>query len=273
MREGGDPISHPSCPSSPLALPGGGPGCLLWLSGAPGSGKSTTAQLVARLHGWVYYDIDCFGELRNPFIHPDTPNPTMATERQRPLVGEGRQEREEICSEGYRAWASFLKTGELSESDWSAVDRYMDALCEDIQRQRGRLGGHWAVAGCLTLRRMRDRVRSNLGAQVSIVHLAMDQEDIRARLTLRHQDSAEILMVSSQLYKIYQIVIIFVITERGRTVSGGGGGGWSDHCPSYQQDDAATSNGGHPPENTQTMIELRGGGEIIFVLNLPTLSQ
>ena len=154
---------------------------------------------MARHHGWVYYDIDCFGELRNPFIHPDTPNPTMATDRQRPLVGDGRQERQEICSEGYRAWETFLNNGEMGERDWRAVDRYMDALCEDIQRQRHRLGGHWAVAGCLPLRRMRDRVRSNLGAQLSLVHLTMEQEDIKARLTRRHQDSAEILMVSTQL--------------------------------------------------------------------------
>ena len=52
------------------------------------------------------------------------------------------------------------------------------------------------VAGCLTHRRMRDRVRLNLGTQVTIVHLAMELEDIRTRLTRRHQESVDILMVS-----------------------------------------------------------------------------
>ena len=35
------------------------------MTGAPGSGKSTSAQLVARQLLWLYYDTDCFGELRN----------------------------------------------------------------------------------------------------------------------------------------------------------------------------------------------------------------
>ena len=196
MREGGDPLSHPTCPTAPLQS--GPPGLLLWLTGAPGSGKSTTAQLLARNHGWVYYDVDCFGDLRNPFIHPDTSNPTMATARQRPLVGPGRQERQEICREAFTAWESFLNKEEISESGWSSIERFLDALCEEILRQRDRLGGDWAVAGCLSHRRMRDRVRLNLRtAGVRMIHLGMEEEeDIRTRLARRHGDAVEMLMVS-----------------------------------------------------------------------------
>ena len=35
------------------------------MTGAPGSGESNSAQLVARQYGRLYYDSDCFGELRN----------------------------------------------------------------------------------------------------------------------------------------------------------------------------------------------------------------
>ena len=61
---------------------------LIWISGPPGLGKSTSAQLLSREHGFVYYEADCFFELRNPYIPPDVENPTLATRMQRKLIGE-----------------------------------------------------------------------------------------------------------------------------------------------------------------------------------------
>ena len=51
-------------------------------------GKSFNVTL-----GYVYYEVDCFGGARNPYIPLDVPNPTMVQECQRPLIGEGREER------------------------------------------------------------------------------------------------------------------------------------------------------------------------------------
>ena len=39
-------------------------GRMIWMTGAPGMGKSTTAQILARNHGFVYYEADCFGSLK-----------------------------------------------------------------------------------------------------------------------------------------------------------------------------------------------------------------
>ena len=97
--------------------------------------------------------------LRNPFIPRDVANPTMAQGRQRPLVGEGSQERREICKEIDKAWHRFIK-GEETESDWLLVEKYLALQCEDIKSQRERIGGDWAVAGCITHKRMRDIIRS-----------------------------------------------------------------------------------------------------------------
>ena len=47
-------------------------GRLVWISGAPGLGKSTTAQLLGRHHGFVYYEVDCFDDIRNPYFSLDT---------------------------------------------------------------------------------------------------------------------------------------------------------------------------------------------------------
>ena len=39
-------------------------------------GKSTSAQILARDHGYVYYEADCFSLLKNPFndVHADEPS-------------------------------------------------------------------------------------------------------------------------------------------------------------------------------------------------------
>merc|ERR1712027_30625 len=65
-------------------------GKFLWITGQPGLGKSTSAQLLGRNHGYVYYEGDCFPTTRNPYIPKDAENPSMAQVHQRVLKGEGR---------------------------------------------------------------------------------------------------------------------------------------------------------------------------------------
>ena len=60
-------------------------GKVVWLSGAPGAGKSTTAQLMGRDAGYVYYEADCAMGFLNPFVPTDVDNPTLAAFKQKPL--------------------------------------------------------------------------------------------------------------------------------------------------------------------------------------------
>ena len=62
-------------------------GRILWISGAPGMGKSTSAQLLGRYHGYVYYEADCFGGLKNPFNNLDSDNPTLDQIKMKNLKG------------------------------------------------------------------------------------------------------------------------------------------------------------------------------------------
>ena len=58
-------------------------GKIVWISGAQGMGKSTSAQILARDHGYVYYEADCFSLLKNPFndVHAEEPSKNMVKMR------------------------------------------------------------------------------------------------------------------------------------------------------------------------------------------------
>ena len=53
--------------------------------GPPGSGKSTSGQLLGRNHGYVYYEADCFMMFSNPFVDPNIDEPTLQMAKQKPL--------------------------------------------------------------------------------------------------------------------------------------------------------------------------------------------
>merc|ERR1719429_785681 len=61
LAKDGDPIEAP--PSHHKVQPEY-QGRLLWITGPPGLGKSSSAQLLSREHGFVYYEGDCFFGLR-----------------------------------------------------------------------------------------------------------------------------------------------------------------------------------------------------------------
>ena len=60
-------------------------GKIYWVSGPPGAGKSTTCQLMAKDHGYIYYEGDSIMQLLNPFVDVNVDNPTVAASRTRPL--------------------------------------------------------------------------------------------------------------------------------------------------------------------------------------------
>ena len=53
------------------------------LFGPPGAGKSTTGQLLAKNHGYVYFEADCFMNLVNPYIPLDAAEPSLAQMNQK----------------------------------------------------------------------------------------------------------------------------------------------------------------------------------------------
>ena len=63
--------------------------------------------------GFVYYEVDCFWFLKNPYIPLDVSEPTMAVESQNDLVGDGREERQEAVGK----YEAVHEKEELTEDD------------------------------------------------------------------------------------------------------------------------------------------------------------
>ena len=80
--ESRDPMEAPSCP---YKIQPENQGKLVWLSGPPGVGKSTTGQLLAKKANYVYYEVDCLNNYLNPFVPLDVEEPTKAAFRQKPV--------------------------------------------------------------------------------------------------------------------------------------------------------------------------------------------
>ena len=131
-------------------------GRLIWITGPPGLGKSTSAQLLSREHGYVYYEGDCFFNLKNPYIPPDVENPSVAQVKQRKLVGEGADGRREICNQAVKQWEAKMGGKEYNVTAEEAMFREM---CKDIAKERARIGGDWAIATVLDSPHIRDFVR------------------------------------------------------------------------------------------------------------------
>ena len=83
LTENRDPIEAPSCHQYKIQPENQGK--LIWMSGPPGAGKSTTGQLLGKEAGYVYLEADCVINCLNPFIPLDTDNPTLASFQQSPL--------------------------------------------------------------------------------------------------------------------------------------------------------------------------------------------
>ena len=113
-------------------------------------GKSTSAQILARNHGYVYYEADCFAILKNPYIPLDVDNPSLAQIQQATLKGPGMEERKVII-ERFRN-LGFNYSGEVMMD-------YYQHLAADIAREKARVGGDWAVAAVLLKRENRDQLR------------------------------------------------------------------------------------------------------------------
>jgi len=173
-------------PPNHYTLKPGHVGQLVWITGAPGFGKSTTARRMMEKHGFVYYEGDCFFELKNPYLPPSENTATDALLSAKRLKGVPNEVKAAVAKVG-EEWKKAAK-GE----DYDMTECY-SLMCENILKERKRIGGDWVVAQAVLSRKHRDIIRERLGHQLKFVVLDLDKDLQLERLRTRGEAFEELL--------------------------------------------------------------------------------
>ena len=184
LQEDRDDSYNLSCPYPKLPEK---PGKLLWLSGPQGAGKSTTAQVLAKGYGYVYYDADAFLKMVNPYIPLDAPEPSLAQLYQKPVSGRPR----DITEITLKGMLEYYKFAEGKMIDEELINACYVEMAKDILREKNRIGGSWAVAQAVPKQSMRDTIRKVLGDQCIFVILSLSSDTNAKRIGVRHAEMDE----------------------------------------------------------------------------------
>jgi len=168
-------------------------GRLVFISGPPGSGKSTIASIIAERERSVFYEGDGFLLGFNPYLAPGE-NQVIARGSKHALIGPGMRER-------LRAMMGFAAFVFGQSTDVQLKTKFLTLLAEDIAREKQRVGGSWVVTFSIRDRADRDIFRRILGEQVHFVVLNIDLELQSERLSGRSPGEEKLLGLTHPLFK------------------------------------------------------------------------
>ena len=197
MKNSGDPAD---APPSHYKIQPEYDGKLVFISGPPGLGKSTSGLLLSKVAGYVYYEADGFIMHVNPYIPPDVKEPSLATLKQKPLIGLTK-ERINAVKDGM---SNAIKMFRGEEYDKSKIKAYYTELCKDINAEKKRLGGDWVVAHAVPKRFYRDYIKKQLGPKAVFILLSMSKEDQIDRLNKRHGNEKSATDWLGKMYDIFE---------------------------------------------------------------------
>ena len=169
-------------PSSPYPIQPQNQGKLIWLSGAPGCGKSTTAQIMAKTEGYVYYEADCFMNFINPYIGLDVENPSLDVKRQKPLKGYSK----ETILAASRGLEIFQGMSQGKSPNTPEAKRFFIEMAKNVKFEKERLGGNFVVAQAVPTRELRDCIKDILGPEAIFVTLTLSEDTRMQRVEARH---------------------------------------------------------------------------------------
>ena len=156
-------------PPNHYTLRPGQAGKLVWISGAPGSGKSSTARRIMETEGFVYYEGDCFLSNKNPYLPLQDNSAIDALIAAKSLRGIPKA-RKEAMGTALKEWSKFRK----GEEHYN-LEEFYTLLYDNITQERERVGGDWVVAQAVPTRKLRELVRSRLGPALVFVVLELEK--------------------------------------------------------------------------------------------------
>ena len=103
------------------------------------------------------------------------------------------------------AWMEFEKIfqGNFDGIDWDKLKPFYACIAKDIDTQKKRIGGDFAIAQAVTSRAMRDHIRITLPNCVFIT-LSLTKENVTKRIKERHGDDPGALEVLSKMFEFYE---------------------------------------------------------------------
>merc|ERR1711971_1495132 len=202
LKELAENRDHKDTPSCPYKIQPENQGRLVWLSGPPGAGKSTTGQLMSKEAGFVYLEADCTMNNLNPFVPPDVENPTLAAFRQKALKGVPRDyvDAMRVTMDEFEK----LAQGQWDDINWEKMKPFYSNISKDIDVQRKRIGGNFAIAQAVTSKEFRDHIRLTLPDCIFIT-LTLTKENQLKRVRERHgEDCGEIAELMNKFSEFYE---------------------------------------------------------------------
>ena len=144
--------------------------------------------------GYVYYEGDCFHQTKNPYIPLNSANPSVDVIHQKFLHGDGIEERRKICHNAFVVIKIFKgDQNAFTEDDLEKLKHYYKHLCEDISRERRRVGGDWVIAYVAFNKELRQLIKSCLGPELDMVFLNMTDTEVEGRLRTRTRGNTRAL--------------------------------------------------------------------------------
>ena len=178
-------------------------GKLIFLSGAPGCGKSTTALKLAQKAGFVYYEGDGFTFKLNPYIPLDVKEPGHALEKQKAVKGLSSDDLKTFKALGKFFEKDLLK-GDTSNQE--STFPFYTLFAKDVASEKQKIGGDWAVAQAIPTRKIRDVIKKECNA--TFIVLTMSKKYQKQRLSGRHSKDFHPKLVNflAALHKSYESV-------------------------------------------------------------------
>jgi len=161
-----------AAPEVPYPLRPGELGNIVFISGPPGSGKSTIAGIIANTDNWIHYEGDGFYLGFNPYVFPNESQVEARSDKPS-LIGPGMRKR-------MMALLKSLKNHhELEQNittDRTPIDNYYTLMAENIKSERKRVGGDWIISFAIEKRMDRDIFRKVIGDDLIFVVLDISKE-------------------------------------------------------------------------------------------------